>query len=409
MTNFVELYRSYFLATNDSHAHFYEVARSLHESPIAGDLLSFGGDSHQIRIIDQFKGKRPMLFNLECMRAPRRYDLKLFITIILDSNIVSGLHLYRTNIGNMRPDIKQSLKKLLDWLSEYRYDFNPFFYYAESFCKSTEAEFFRTVTPVATSILYLQGMDEDRFLNSGEIVLRKGELLRCQEKYKAKSFQECARNWLTEFVNNEMVRFRPYVAISYASLIKMVLIHKMDRRPIVEKLRAFEGFLQENMGMKLARESLFASYYFADLLGKMVGVQANSKYEAAKMSLRATAWDIFLLRQPEFLLNPGNLPEMNLAYICTADKKLVEMGNLFEIKMLATRSDGMLSPIPAIEMNYEPFEKKVGESVFECISSLSHENQQKRTLGEQRIILTEEKLRLLVNDLETELHAFCRG
>ena len=224
----VEQYRQYFSITNDANAHFYEVGRSPYLSPLANSPKSFGEETYQIGIIDQFKGKRPTLFNLEFMHSPDRYDLHLVVSIILDSQLVSELHAYRTSRDKMRPDKRRAVEQFLNWVSVHRYDFNPFFYYVESFCKSTHANFISAVTPVAASILHLHAMDENRFVERGEIVPRKYAIENYQDKYGAVSLDECAKNWLSEFLRTELHRFKPLVDATYACLLKMVLIHKMD-------------------------------------------------------------------------------------------------------------------------------------------------------------------------------------
>ena len=103
MMSIVEQYRHYFSVTNDAHAHFYEVGRSPYSSPLENSPQSFGNETYEIELIDQFKGKRPTLFNLEFMRSPARYDLHLIITIILDSQLASELHAFRENREKMRP------------------------------------------------------------------------------------------------------------------------------------------------------------------------------------------------------------------------------------------------------------------------------------------------------------------
>ena len=164
-----------------------------------------------------------------------------------------------------------------------------------------------------------------------------------------------------------------------------------------------------DLGAHLARESLFAAYYFADLLGSMVGAQANSNYEKTKKNLRATAWDILLLRFPELLLNPFHLPEMTLAYVCSAEKKLFEIGRLFEVEMLAVRSDNMVGAISAIEMNYAPLEVKMGQKVRENIFSLSDDVKNNRVINGPSVIFSETEISFLIIDLEMQLRNLCRG
>lgn len=378
-------YRDYLSLTRDVDAHFYEVALSPYESPVISGNRCFGPETYPLTIIDQFGGKRPALFNLAFLESPDRYDLSLVVTVLLDSHVATELHRYRTG-ATMRPDVREAIEAFLLYVSDVRCDYNPLFYFMESYCKSTPEAFAEYVSPVAESLLHLHSMDEEVFLDSRRVVLKPDALAYYYDKYGSSSLQECGRAWVERFVQDDSVNYlRNLIDFSYACLIKMVLIHKMDKRPAHRKLEDFERFCLGDLGILMGRETHLAAYYFADLAGRLVSAQRGSGFEKTKRDLRATAWDLFLLRLPEQLLTPRHLPEMNLAYVCTAESKLSELGQFFTIERIAARSDSGGDVQPAVSMNLAKLEERLGRTVIAEIIEKSQNSAVKRALEEKSL------------------------
>ena len=383
---------------NNPDLHIYDIGLSEYESPVITGTQSFGS---QIFIIDQFQGKRPRLINSESINS-NTYSIHLIPTIILDSNIASKLNNYYTN-KIMKPDEKKATEELLKWISKRNYDFSPFFYFIESIWKDSPIE---SVIPTAASILGLHAMNEKIFLETGDIVYKIETINHYYEQYGSSSLEQCAQIMLSHIDKTTIQFYIPLINATYATLLKMVLIHKKNNAPFLEKLSEFEDFLYKDIGAKLSRESLVAAYYFADLLGSMIGVQSNSKLENAKRNLKATAWDIFLLRMPELFLNPAHLPEMNVAYVCTAEKKLAEVGNLFEIERLIYSSNTAI-PMSQIMTSYDLLEKKIGVETVSNIFDLNENITKNYGITYNRF--NEHNLKYLINDLEHQLSHLCRG
>lgn len=400
-------YFEYLKSTRDADAHFYEIATSPYESPIVSGSLCFGPETYPLTIIDQFSGKRPVLFNLAFLDSPNRYELYSIATILLDSHIATELHRFRIGAA-MRPDVRGAIENFLRYVSDVRCDYNPLFYLLESYCKSTPEAFVEYASPVAESLLHLHSMDEKIFLESGKITIKPDALAHYYNKYGASSLKECGRAWTEQFTrDNSFNQLNNLIEFSYACIMKMVLLHKMDPRPAHKKLEDFERFCLEELGLLMGREMHLAAYYFADLTGRLISTQRGSGLGKTKRDLRATAWDLFLLRLPEQLLTPRHLPEMNLAYICTAEKKLSELAQLFTVERVAARSDdsGIQS---AVSMNLAKLEEKLGHSTIVRIIDKFQESAIKRALEEKKPPINETKLRHLVEDLEIQLSYLCK-
>ncbi|SHK74261.1 hypothetical protein SAMN02745123_02985 [Desulforamulus aeronauticus DSM 10349] len=344
------------------------------------------------------------------MRAHGQFEHQIVVTIVLDSHIASELHKYRVSRQRMRGDIRQAIEEFLSYVTRYNFDYNPTFYLLESYFKSDPKVFVDKVAPVATSIVYLHSMDEERFLKTKEILLKPDAIDYYLTKFNVRTIEDCGRAWVEEYIGDskKIDNLVQLINLSYVCLLKMTLIHKKDKRPIEKKLDEFESFMTEELGLRLARESHLAMYCFADLAGSFIGVQAGMNFEKAKRILCASAWDIFLIRFPEQLLSPRYLPEMNLAFACTAEKKLAELGELLTLERLLTRSDEEIS-IPTVSMNLSKLEEKLGRDTATRLMAASEERTLQQILKKERKAINHHKLRYLIEDLEVQLSYLCKS
>jgi len=84
-------------------------------------------------VVDSFARKRPMLVNLDFINSTSEYRLDAAITLVLDSQLPSGLHEYRAAGSGMDAHKRAALRSLLQYASTRGYDYNPLFYLIESF------------------------------------------------------------------------------------------------------------------------------------------------------------------------------------------------------------------------------------------------------------------------------------
>jgi hypothetical protein len=298
----------------------------------------------------------------------------------------------------------------LAFLSRHRMDYSPIFYMTESRLRSERQKFMDSVAPVLTSILHLHSMDEDHFIGTRQIKLKPEAVDYYLGMYGARTLDECGQVWVQHLLLDYQAEdwFAP-VLTSYVCLLKMTLIHKRNRLPVVEKLQEFESWLLNDLNCYMGRESHLAMYYFADLVHRLVPVQRASNIDNAKASLWGTAWDMWLLRQPDLLLNPYEYPIMNLAYVCSAEKELTELGRFFGIECMGVRSDDKSILGPVLSMDTTLLESRLGRDAVRALVSRGHpirDLHRRRSGGEP---VSHERVKALASKLESELVEFLRG
>jgi hypothetical protein len=400
-------YKTYFLGTDDKHAHFFEIGASPYDSMFYSESKVFGDGAHKIHIIDQFCGKRPALFNHKFCTNDDELKLKFWCSITLDSNVVSLLHKYVTNRKSMVDGQRIATHSFLEHLSEVNCDYSPMFYVMESFFKSDESEFYESVPKALASILKLHSMCENSFINRGEISIKSDSAKYYFDLYQADNYEACGMNWAKKIIKDIKDTGIEYkIKLIYACLLKMVLIKFENNKGVYKKSEAFESFMTDKLGIRLARESSLALYYFCNLTGKFVNTQANMAVEDAKHDLKATAWDLYLLKLPEQLLTPNYLPEINTAYVATSEVKLYEIGKLFDIQHLACRTDDGTG-MPVLSCNMLDIANKVGDEAVAKLLKRNEEISFERISKGSQNSINPFKLDSLIENLEIQLSYLC--
>jgi hypothetical protein len=357
----------------DRHLHIYQVSGSPYPSPLEGEPAAFGVGSSQIRLVDVFGGRRPVLLNHDFLTSRGEYPLKLLVTLILDSQVASRLHDYRIGRDVREPGRRRATEDFLVFASRRLVDYNPTFYLLESYSKSTSHNFIDWVTPVLTSILHLHSMDEAHFVKTREIRLNPDAVDHYCARYGARTLDECGEAWVDRMLQDPQSRDATrMIRATYVSLLKMTLIHKRGRQPVSAKMEELDQFLTAELGIFMGHESHLAVYYFADRVRRLLPVQRGTSFENARACLMRTAWDILLLRMPEILLNPDELPLMSLPFICSAEQELAEFGAFFTIESIGIRTDDRSIIGPLLSMDLSLLQEKLGREPVQALIDASH-------------------------------------
>ncbi|BBP72815.1 hypothetical protein PHLH6_48190 [Pseudomonas sp. Seg1] len=402
-------YKNYFTSTDDIHAHFFEISASPYPSFFYEESLTLGSGSLKIHIIDQFCGKRPALFNHQFCTNNSELELQFWCSITLDSHVASLLHEYVENPEALSSESHQTAEEFILHLAEKKFDFSPIFYVTESYLKSTPDNFNRHIPKVLTSILKLQAMCEKTFIEHREIKIKPDAIAYYCDLYKQENLRDCANAWAQEIaarINREDTQY--IVDFTYACLLKMVLIKFADNRGIVKKCEQFEKFMIDELGIRLARESGLALCYFSGLADKLVNTQANKSLTNAIHDLKATAWDMFLLKMPEISLTPNHLPEIKISYVATSEKKLYELGKLFDVQHLACRTDDAGTGLPLISFSMESVNEKNDDIAVQKLIMASEEMAFRRMAVSKIIACSPDKLKAIIFELESQLSNFCQ-
>lgn len=300
------------------------------------DLVhDFGGKDFTISLIDQFAGQKPVLINRSTVSGTTR--IWFVPTILLDSNIVSYLHQYVQNLVSLTDSQRTTIYNFLAYVTIKQIDYNPFFYYIESLSKSNDTFLSKYSTSVSIAILKLHSMKAHMFLESGIIEIDEQVLSAYQAMFGGTTIEEIAVNRLANTTRqNDEDPFDMVANMTYATLLKMATIHKSTKKNPRNKLLMLHEFMEDNFRIHLARELQIALYYFAGEINGFIPLQKGCNYINLIRKMKATAWDILLLRQPELLLESGTPSESILAYIATADANTCKVGRRFTISSIQT-------------------------------------------------------------------------
>jgi hypothetical protein len=393
--------------------HIFELSNSPYKAQFYDKSFHFKSNAKKIGIVDQFQGKRPIVLNKEFVIDRKKLQFHVVHTLILDSHIVDALHRYISGRGELDVDSRAVTIEFLKHVSRLNCDYSPMFYLAENMAKSSRAQFLKTSSEKLASLLRLHCMEEASFVEYEKIKYKKNSLEHYYALYGASNLNECGANWAKSLIDSgELKHYIGLTQFSYACLLKMVLIHFMNpsinEKNILSKNHEFEFFLTSELNIIMAREVNLALYYFSNFAGKFVNVQPNMSYEKAVKNLKATAWDLLLLRLPEFLLTPSNLPEINTAYIVSSEEKLLSIGDMFNLESIFY-SDFNSTALPKLSFNAEVFESVISkdklDSLFRDREQLSL-NRLQKDLAEP---ISEQKLGWLIEDLEIQLKNLCKA
>ncbi|MBE0669252.1 MAG: hypothetical protein IH588_01580 [Anaerolineales bacterium] len=355
--------------------------------------FDFGIEDFKISVIDQFSGRVPAVMSKETLLG--NYPPALAPTVILDSNVMAYLHQFVTARESQDEKQRKAVIQLLDYLLHTKFDYNPSFYYLESFSKSAESS--QKIIEYTKSILSLHMMDELHFLQKREICVDKGTLTKYAEKFDTYDVDEMAKRQC-EILQNMHVPSTDWKVL-YLIILKAALIHRTFRGDFEAKLRKLYEFVYEIFGVLFSRELGVASFYFSGELDKFIPLQKNANAQDTIKRIKSTAWDMYLLRLPELMLCHEDAP-IPLAMICTGDKGVQSVGRKFRVRKLFT-AQGV--PFPELEIRFD------GERNNELRSKLFEEfsrnrKEKRRDLDVDQVL---NGLDMQIELLENEIFEFC--
>jgi hypothetical protein len=392
-------------------AHIFELSNSPYKAQFYDKSFHFESNTKKIGIVDQFQGKRPAVLNKEFVIDRKELQFYVVHTLILDSHIVDALHRFISGKGQLDVDSRAVTIDFLKHVSKLNCDYSPMFYLAENMAKSSTAQFLKTSSEKLASLLRLHCMDETSFVENEEIKYKRESLEHYYALYSASNLDDCGANWAKSLIDSDELKY--YIGltkVSYVCLLKMVLIHFMNpsinEKNILSKNQEFEKFLTSELNILLAREVNLALYYFSNFAGKFVNVQPNMSYAKAVKNLKATAWDLLLLRLPEFLLTPSNLPEINTAYIVSSEEKLLSVGDMFNLESIFY-SDLKSKSSPKLSFNAEVFESVISQDKLDSLFSDREQLSLNRLQENLAAPISEQKLDWLIENLENQLKYLC--
>jgi len=361
--------------------------------------FDFASDDFVISVVDPFKGFIPLVISRETLAGGRP---PLIPTIILDSNVMANLHQFVAYPNQLEDKKKKVVANLLDYLLHQKDDYNPVFYYLESFSRAAIDS--PMIVNYTKSLLSLHMMDELHFLKRREIRPNPETLEKYIHKFGTSNLDEMA------FLQCQYLRDRftgnTNWKVMYLILLKAALIQKTRKTRFQSKMRELYEFIYEVFGVLFAVELSIAAFYFSGKLDKFIPLQRGANYEMVINRLQSTAWDLYLLKLPEIFLCQEN-PPLPLAAICTGDKSVQYIGRKFRIRKLYT-SQG--KPFPELQVDYSDLTDPSTET--EDIFLKLVDEFEKNREAKRRLLDTEKVLNSIddvIHGIENEVRDFCHG
>lgn len=355
--------------------------------------FEFGTEDFKISVIDQFAGRVPAVISRETLLG--NYPPVLAPTVILDSNVMTYLHQFVTAREAQDEKQRKAVIQLLDYLLHTKFDYNPSFYYLESFSKSAESS--QKIIEYTKSILSLHMMDELHFLQKREIRVNEATLIKYAERYGTYDIDEMAKRQCDAL--QEMHVPGTDWKVLYLIILKAALIHRTFSGDFEAKLRKLYEFVYEIFGVLFSRELGVASFYFSGELDKFIPLQKNANAENTIKRMKSTAWDMYLLRLPELMLCHEDAP-VPLAMICTGDKGVQAVGKKFRVRRLFT-SQG--TPFPELEIRFDG--NRDNELSIDLFKEFAQNRKEKRSNFDVNDVL--KRIDGPITELEGQIKDFC--
>lgn len=370
--------------------------------------VDFGNNKFSISIIDQFGRCRPRLMNY---RDIDDRDVAFAPTIILDSNVASYISQFVVQSPNQEAAQRKTIHELLRHLVKTHSDYNPFFYYLESFVKDEYGMARPPVIEATEAIIRLHSMSEELFLQTGEIKPDPVTFEKYVEKFNTTKYTEMAIKqveWSIE--HNPYDNFENMCSAIYICLMKMALIQMQKVRNTSDKYIQMREFMIDTLGIVMGRELYIALSYFSGLLDNFIPlIQRNAKFDRIKRRLKSAAWDVLLLRFPENFLAHGWPKPVTLGYVCTADKALQRIGKGTKITAILCLEPHASSPTTLLNHDYGEIAERIGVSTLNHLILENEQWQSKRWQSTQseRAMPKEIGLDKIIAVLEEEIHSLC--
>ena len=211
-----------------------------------------------------------------------------------------------------------------------RWDYNPLFYYVETLSRNAFGVTFPHARQFAETMLHLHTMDTPYFFKSGDIRPDPQKVAPYLGEGSPTTLAELAEQHVRQ-VSEELFPHVPVLLLQsiYACLLKMGILNSAKQSQ-QRKMEGFFSFLHNDLGALFLREALIAGLHFRGKAFNLAPINPRTKIDL-KTRLLASTWDVMLLRMPEFLLVEGDQDDTTIAYVCSADRAIQEVGAMFTV------------------------------------------------------------------------------
>lgn len=368
---------------------------------------AFGDEDFSLSIIDPFRGNQPLLLNNETVAADK-WDISYQPQIILDSQVLNYIGWYINDPSKLPGDRFVFARRLLQYLATNKYFYSPFFYYFESMSKGSNESQLR---PAFELIARMHCMDTEAMLRDGSFSFDDRRFNELKSAFNAATFDDLVDSEMSsarEFSDtmNEQTKL---IDIIYCLIIKTVLIEKSQPHlSLRQKFDMIQEFLENTIEAQFSYEIMASFCYFAGKLQNFFKIQTTMKHGKAKQIMRSCAWDLLLLRQPDFFLAFGCPEHTVISSICTNDRALTEIAGIYRLgSLLRFIDDDVILPMHKLDKAYmtqlidsDEFSRTIDTLSLEKRISLFRKNKEKK--------ISVESVAGLKHDLEGDLSRITR-
>jgi hypothetical protein len=412
-----EYLRNFFLAKADYKARIWDFTHKVKSDVLIGNQDFRGDDpSWWITIIDPYRGVRPLLCNRELFLYGQ-ISTGMYPMIWLDSNVVNALHTYVTRFDEMDPSRRRAMYEFISFVAFRNFDPSPLFYYWEKSAKSNIDDYEPYATERARAIFALQTMNKEEFLKTGRVVSNPAEHGEYIESRGVKSIDELMSVYAERY-DVFKTGIVSAVDFGYASLLMIALTECQTTWSIREKFRKIQDFMADTLGIVLANELFVALLCFThqDRYHRFIPrIQRGMNFTEFCRKLRASAWDLVLLRLPWLNLGLTILESrvINfsgcLSYICTTEHALRDIMSFQTLHIVFQLEDGKQWTRPLISYDLSTIQEIIGrDTMNEIILDDRHWTRKMMLSIAERKVLSPEKIALVVDALERGVSTYCK-
>jgi hypothetical protein len=198
----------------------------------------------------------------------------------------------------------------------------------------------------------------------------------------------------------------------------IALTHRQTTWDIRMKCYKIREFMENTLGVVLANESLIAllCFTYPERYHRFIQlIQQGMNFTKFCRSLRASSWDLVLLRLPWMLLSFDMLQSTTisfagcLSYICTTEHALRDLMSFQKLYMVLELSPEEGGHKPIIGYDLSTVQEIIGKDLMNEIIQDDHQWGHKMILNRTaRQMLSSDKLALVIDALEKGIGTYCK-
>jgi hypothetical protein len=278
------------------------------------------------------------------------------------------------------------------------------FYLLEALSRNAFEDTFPYASQFMETMLLFDTMDASAFFATGEVVADTEKVHHYLSGSTASTLSELAQQHVHGFATDLSPDTQGIdLQLVYMALLKAGIIN-CERRPSQQKMLRYMEFLHNDLGCLLSREAIIAALHFRSKAGNLIPITPGMKSDFKK-KIMASAWDVMLLRMPEFFMANGDQQETTVGYVYTADSALQQVGSAFTLPRVPSFSDEQFTIYPEFFFYEDVLVRLLGSDLTQVISQSYDLN---GIAAQQRTIPDKGALEQLQGSLEEEAVAICQ-